>query len=102
VQRKRGYYFKPSANYLLATKEFNHLGDRLDIFEERVVYKNTSFRDLNVHAYLEYGILDRLTLIGSVPIKAMTSKRTEIIGGGASAREKGLDFLRKDRELFGT
>ncbi len=86
VQKKHGFYFKLSGNYFLATKEFNHEGRRLKIFQERIIYENTSFRDLNVTAYLEYGVFERLTLIANLPLKNLTSKRTEIIGGGAVAR----------------
>lgn len=86
VQRKSGAYFKLSVNYLFATKEFNHLGERLDIFQERVVYRDASFRDLNVTAYLEYGVFERLTVVANLQAKALTSERTEIIGGGAASR----------------
>jgi hypothetical protein len=87
VQRKHGYYFKLSGNYLLATKEFNHEGERLDIFQERIIYKDASFRDFNITAYLEYGLFERLTLIANFPFKILTSKRTEIIAGGLLARK---------------
>jgi len=86
TQKKRGYYFKLSANYLHTTKEFNHEGDKLDIFQERLVYQDASFRDFNVTAYLEYGLFENLTVIASVPFKVLRSKRTEIVGGGILAR----------------
>ncbi len=41
---------------------------------------------MNVTAYLEYGLSERLTLIMNLPVKTLTSKRTEIIGGGIVAR----------------
>ncbi len=86
VQRKHDLYLKFSGNYFFAKKEFNHEGRRLNIFQERIIYENTSFRDMNVTAYLEYGFSERLTLIMNLPIKTLTSKRTEIIGGGIVAR----------------
>ncbi|RMD93528.1 MAG: hypothetical protein D6814_15540, partial [Calditrichaeota bacterium] len=82
TQKKHGYFLKISTNYLYTTKEFNHEGDKLDIFQERVVYRNTSFQDFNVSLYAEYGLFNWLTLVGSVPFKALTSKRTELAGGG--------------------
>ncbi len=83
VQRKHGLYLKLSTSYLLTTKEFNHAGKRLNIFQERIIFEDTSFRDFGVTAYLEYGLLDRLTLVANIPFKILTSKRTEIIGGGS-------------------
>ena len=63
VQKKHGFYFKVSGNYFLTTKEFNHEGRRLDIFQERIIYEDTSFRDLNLTAYLEYGLFEKFTLV---------------------------------------
>lgn len=86
VQRKHAYYFKLSASYLYTTKEFNHEGERLDIFQERIIYEDTAFRDFAVTAYAEYGLFERLTLVTTLPFKILTSQRTEIIGGGLLAR----------------
>jgi len=107
TQRKHGYYLKLSGNYLFTTKEFNYLGETLDIFQERLVYKNTSFQDFNVTLYLEYGLLERLTLVGTVPFKALTSKRTEIVAAGrvenrvivANSGLSDLSFLLRYRVL---
>ncbi len=86
VQKKHGYYFKLSANYLHTTKEFNFEGDKLDIFQERIVYKDASFRDFNVTLYGEYGLFEKFTIVGSLPFKILRSKRTELVGGGLLAR----------------
>lgn len=86
TQKKHGYYLKLSVNYLHTTKEFNHEGDKLNIFQERIVYQNASFRDFNVTAYAEYGFTDKFTAIASVPFKILRSKRTELVGGGLLAR----------------
>lgn len=82
TQSKHGYFFKFSANYLYTTREYNYLGDRLAIFQERVVYRNASFQDINLNFYGEYGLTDRATLVASLPIKVLTSKWTELILGG--------------------
>lgn len=87
VQKKHGFYFKVSGHYFFTTKEFNHEGRQLDIFQERIIYEDTSFRDLNLTAYLEYGLLERFTLVANLPLKTLTSKRVEIIGGGALTRQ---------------
>lgn len=85
-QKKHGIHLKLSSSYFHTTKEFNHEGDRLDIFQERIIYEDTSFREFAIRAYAEYGLTDRLTLIGKLPFKVLRSKRTELIGGGALAR----------------
>ncbi len=85
-QPKHGLYVKLSSSYLATTKEFNHEGDKLDIFQERIIYRDTSFRDFSVSAYFEYGLFNRLTIVGTLPFKVLRSKRTELIGGGTLAR----------------
>jgi len=80
-QKKGKYYLKFSASLLTTTKEFNHLGERLHIFEERIAYRNASFRDFSASMYFEYGLTNRLTVIGSVPFKNLRSKRDEVGGG---------------------
>lgn len=82
TQKRGGYFLKFSASYLYTTKEFNHLGDRLNIFQERVVYRNTSFQDFNLNAYFEYGLWENATLVANLPFKVLTSDWTELILGG--------------------
>lgn len=86
-QKKSGYFLKWSVNYLFTTREFNHEGRKLAIFQERLVYKNTSFRDVNLAFYGEYGLTSRLTWVASLAAKVLTSKRTELIGGGLLERD---------------
>ena len=52
-------------------------------------------RDLNYSAYLEYGLLDRLTLVSSIPYKQLKDTRTlrdlnEVITGTALERRWGF------------
>ncbi len=84
--KKQGLYLKLSSSFFHTSKEFNHEGDRLDIFQERIIYRDTSFREFAIRAYAEYGLSDRLTLIGKLPFKILRSKRTELVGGGVLAR----------------
>jgi len=92
-RKKGGIFFKLSSSYLFTTQEFNHNGDKLDIFQERIIYEDTSFRDFGVTGYLEYGLFEKLTLISNLPFKILTSKRTELIGGGALLRIATLHTL---------
>ena len=92
-QRKGTIYFKLSSSYLFTTKEFNHTGAKLNIFQERIIYEDTSFRDFAVTSYVEYGLTEKLTLISNIPFKILTSKRTELIGGGALLRIATLHTL---------
>ncbi len=85
-QKKNGYYLKFSANYLLSNREFNHEGDKLEIFEEQLAFTNASFSDFNITAYVEYGLFDRFTIVGNVPFKVQRSKRSEVIGGDQISR----------------
>ncbi len=93
VQQKNGLYLKISANYLFTTREFNHLGEELAIFQERLAFINTSFRDFSMNAYVEYGLLERLTVVAHLPYKILTAKRTETIGGDIVARILTLHTL---------
>ena len=56
-------YNKLAANYFYADEEFDDSGDRQD-FEY-----NGDFEDMNLNYYMEYGLMDRLTLITSLYYK---------------------------------
>jgi len=78
VQKKGGYYLKISGNYLRTTQEFNHRGDKLNILEERLIFEDTSFRDINFNIYYEYGLTDYLTIVGNLPYKVLTTSQREL------------------------
>lgn len=82
VQDPGGVYFKVATSVLVTDGEFNHEGDRQDIFVEDLSRMDTSFRDLSIGAYVEYGLSERFTQVTSIPFKIMTSKETRMIGGG--------------------
>ncbi len=86
TQKKNGLYLKISSNYLYTTQEFNHVGDKLEIFQERFAFINTSFRDFNINAYVEYGIDNRFTVIANLPYKILTAKRSEVVGDSVVSR----------------
>ena len=86
VQNKDGYFLKISSSYLFTRKELQRNGDSQDIFEEDQTKIDTWFRDISILLYLEYGLLDRLTLVTDLPFKISTSRETEIALPGAPAR----------------
>jgi hypothetical protein len=74
TQKQGGYYFKVEVSYLSSSKEFNYKGEELNILEEKIIYKDASFRDISIRAYGEYGLFDDLTLIGKIPFKIYTTQ----------------------------
>ncbi len=76
VQPKDGYYLKLSGNYLYSTDEFDFEGNKRSLFLTDSTWVDAAYRDVGFTAYLEYGITDRLTLVGSLPFKILTSRRT--------------------------
>lgn len=79
-------FLKLSVSYLRTTEEFNHEGERLELLEEDPGFENASLRDLNLTLYGEYGLREGLTLVGSVPFKALRSERTGLVAGGLLRR----------------
>ncbi len=77
AQKKHGYFFKVSGNYLLTSNEYNFRGEKVPLFQDLNVYRDAEFEDLNLTFYLEYGLFDRFTLIANLPIKQTTSRRIE-------------------------
>lgn len=80
---------KLSGTYLYSEKEFDHLGDEVDIRAGDELITETSYRDIGFAGYVEYGLTDRLTIVGTLPFKILTSKRTELgtFGGPTEAVE---------------
>jgi hypothetical protein len=76
TQRENGYFLRIYSTYLFATREFNHLGNELDLYQEHLGYENSYFRDISVIIYSEYGLTDWLTFIGELPFKSLTLKRS--------------------------
>ncbi len=94
LQETGSYYFKVSASYLSADEEFNFEGDRKPVLNEDGSKMNTSFRDISLTAYLEYGWKDYLTLVASVPYKIVTTMETRASGFRIEPTNGGLgDFL---------
>jgi protein XagA len=63
TREKGGWYHQVSGNYYKADENFNNDGNRQDFAG------NGEFKDRNISYYMEYGIFDDLTVIGSWPYK---------------------------------
>ena len=74
TQKKGGYFLKLYSNYLFTKNEFNHDSKNVPIFNERIAFKDASFRDINVTFYGEYGLEDWLTLVGSLRFKSLQAE----------------------------
>ena len=66
--KKSAFYEKLAFNYYYAHQSFDHSGDR------RGMPNNGNFTDYNISNYLEYGLLDNLTLINSLSYKWLESE----------------------------
>lgn len=87
VKDTGGYYFKLSGSYLFATEEYNYRGDKQPIFADLSSRGDAWFRDVSFTAYLEYGLTDNVTLVGTVPFKILTTREIEDNGPGIPRRE---------------
>jgi hypothetical protein len=77
LQERGGYFFKLTGGYLYTTEEFNAAGDRQDLSADDDLKTVTSFRDVSVVAYVEYGVTDHLTLVANAPFKVLTTESVE-------------------------
>lgn len=71
TMKKGKLYDRMAFNYYSADDEFNKSGDRTDFANDGY------FRDVNLNNYIEYGLLDNLTLINSMYYKAIKKKDDE-------------------------
>lgn len=94
TQSPQGYFFKLSANYLNTKSEFDAGGNEIDMFATIEDENRTDgeFRDANVSAYLEYGILDGVTLIGQAAVKNVASRYVLVQDTGSRREFDGSTF----------
>jgi hypothetical protein len=78
VQKQDSYYFKVAVSYLDTDRELNFNGDEVDILSGDTLSIDASYRDLTISTYVEYGITDRITVVGTLPFKVLTSRRTQL------------------------
>jgi hypothetical protein len=65
TQRKDHYYFRLSGFSFNSRAIFDKNGNRADLTD------NGRFTDVGAHAYLEYGLSDQVTFVGSIPYKRL-------------------------------
>ena len=82
LQDPGSYYLKLSASFFSTDQEFDHKGRQMPLLQGHPSFDDPSFRDFAIAAYAEYGLTARITLVGSMPWKALRSSRTTLIGGG--------------------
>lgn len=73
-----GHYTKLAVSYLYTDTEFDHDGDEVPLLTANPLVRSAAYREVAISAYVEYGINDRWTLVGALPFKILTSRRTEI------------------------
>jgi len=93
LQKPGSFYFKTGVSHLFAEDEFTAGGDRVPILALDSTVTNTSFKEIAVSTYLEYGLSERLTLMLKIPYKYMTSTRTEV--------SSNFDLLREVEAING-
>ena len=74
THKKDGYYLKLVGGYLNSTEDIDATGSKIP------KAGLGELRDLNYSLYLEYGMLDRFTLVASVPYKRLRDTRTFATG----------------------
>jgi len=87
VQPRGGHFAKFSASYLYTTTERNTNGDVVPILDSNPLVQSAAYREIMLSTYVEYGWRDRVTLVGSVPYKIATSRRTEIASDVSLVRD---------------
>lgn len=85
---KGAMYHKLSTNHYSADEYFDDDSERTDYAQ------NGNFRDLNAGYYVEYGLLDNLTLNGSISFKSLKFENDSIINksSGFSDLELGAKY----------
>jgi hypothetical protein len=78
LQKPGGYFVKAAFSYLYAESEFDHGGDEVPVLTSNPLVRSAAYREIVLNTYVEYGLDERATLVGSLPFKILTSRRTEI------------------------
>jgi len=99
TQRKDHYYFRLSGFSFSSRALFNQDGERNDFAS------NGRFTDLSAYAYLEYGVSDFVTFVGSVPYKRLGFQSDATLNGERLDRKTtgwgdvylGLRYLLSDQ-----
>ena len=83
ARSKKSYYLKFSLNDYIALSSFDRNGRRVEIASDGTVAGY--FNEFSLFTYLEYGMTDRLTLVGSLPLKRVSNNNDSNRGLPANA-----------------
>lgn len=75
-----------TGTYLYTDQEFDSEGNTRNIRANDDGVSNTSFKEVTLTGYLEYGFTGRLTFVAAVPFKVISSKRKELPSPGNPER----------------
>ena len=78
VQARGGYFAKFNASYLYTRTEFDAHGNEVPLLHSNPLVRDAAYREVVLASYIEYGVRERVTVLGSLPFKIATSARTEI------------------------
>jgi hypothetical protein len=87
TRSRGGHFAKFSASYLYTRTEFDSNGDEVALLTSNPLVQDAAYREVVLSSYVEYGMRDRVTLVGSLPFKVVTSTRTEISSDATVIRE---------------
>lgn len=76
-QKTGHYYAKISAGYLHTDSELDYRGTEVGLQSGSEFSTIQSFSSTTIEGYLEYGVSDRLTLVGKLPFKILAQDRVE-------------------------
>jgi len=74
-------YAKASVSYLKAEEMFDDSGERRPLFDP-ALYERTRYAEHGSALYVEYGVFDALTLLGSLPLKLVEQDADGLSGAG--------------------
>ena len=86
TQKAGGMYNRLAVNYAVITEQFDASGTRVPSAN------NGEFTDWNITYYGERGLTDRLTLVGSLPLKFL-QEQSDTASGTRTLRNTGLGDL---------
>jgi hypothetical protein len=78
TRTRGGHYARFSASYLYTDTEYDYRGNEVPLLTSNPLVQSAAYREVDFSAYVEYGLTDRLSVVGALPFKILTSRRTEI------------------------
>jgi hypothetical protein len=87
VQPPGGYFAKFSGSYLYTDTELDANGNEVPLLQSNELVRSAAYREVALSTYVEYGLHERFTVLGSLPFKIATSRRTEISEDASLVRD---------------